>query len=286
MGRLTIEAPAKINLILDILRRRPDGYHDLRMVMQSVSLCDTVSVETGVGAGVIRVNSGAWDLPNGPENLAWQAAGTFFEETGLPNGGVEITLKKRIPVCAGMAGGSTDAAAVLRALQVLLCPELTEKRLEEIGGKVGSDVPFCVRGGTALAEGRGERLTTLPPLPACTLVLCKPGFGLSTPELFGRVRADTLTWHPDTDGMCRALTSGDLTGVAERVANVFERILRPEEGDIFSIREILLRHGALAAAMTGSGPTVFGIFDGEDRARTAVEALRTRYSQIFVVKPL
>jgi 4-diphosphocytidyl-2-C-methyl-D-erythritol kinase len=287
MRQLTLNAPAKINLALDILRRRPDGYHELRTVMQAVSLCDTVTVRTADGDGELTVRSSFPELTGGPDNLAYQAARVFFDAVGTIRDDVDIFLEKRIPVCAGLAGGSTDAAAVLRALRELVRPELGEEKLEELGAAVGSDVPFCLRGGTALAEGRGEVLTPLPGLPDCRIVLCKPDFGVSTRELFGRVRLSELTRRPDTEGMCRALARGSLSGVAETLCNVFEEALDPEKRKtVASIAETMRRNGALNAAMTGSGPTVFGLFQREDAAREAAMALKERYSQVFFAKPL
>ena len=271
-------AYAKLNLTLDILRRRADGYHDLRMVMQTVSLHDDVRVTLTEGDGI---SCCCGEIPGDESNLAVKAARAFFARTGIPPRALAIDIVKRIPAQAGMAGGSADAAAVLRALRTLLSPELSDEALERIGADVGSDVPFCVRGGTALAEGRGERLTTLPPAPSCHAVLCKPDFSISTPMLFSRVRAEELTDRPDTDGMLDALRRGDARGVFARVKNVFEQVLPPEYGEVFAIRDSLLALGAEAAAMTGSGPTVFGLFRDAQAAEAARETLRRRYAQTF-----
>ncbi|MEG2175602.1 MAG: 4-(cytidine 5'-diphospho)-2-C-methyl-D-erythritol kinase [Oscillibacter sp.] len=279
-------APAKLNLTLDILRRRSDGYHDLQMVMQSISLRDTVTVRTGTGGDGIAVATDRLDLPGGPKNIAWQAARAFYEATGLPNQGTEIFIEKKIPMEAGMAGGSADGAAVLRALQAMLCPDLPDWELEAIAGSVGSDLPFCVRGGTALAEGRGERLTTLPPLPECHIVLCKPDFGISTPVLFRRVQVETLTRRPDLAAMRRALEEKNVPAVAKQLRNVFEDLLTEEEKEIFSIKALLRQQGALNACMTGSGTTVFGLFTEKAIAQQAEKALKMKYSQVFLVKPL
>jgi len=273
-----LPAYAKLNLTLDILRRRADGYHDLRMVMQTVSLHDDVRVALTEGDGI---SCRCGEIPGDESNLAVKAARAFFARTGIPPRALAIDIVKRIPAQAGMAGGSADAAAVLRALRTLLSPELSDEALERIGADVGSDVPFCVRGGTALAEGRGERLTTLPPAPSCHAVLCKPDFSISTPMLFSRVRAEELTDRPDTDGMLDALRRGDARGVFARVKNVFEQVLPPEYGEVFAIRDSLLALGAEAAAMTGSGPTVFGLFRDAQAAEAARETLRRRYAQTF-----
>ena len=256
----TESAYAKLNLALDILGRRPDGYHDMRMVMQSIDLADQVTLSPRQEPG-ISVNTDLPYLPTGEGNIAAKAASRFFEATGLPFPGFDIDILKQIPVCAGMAGGSSDGAAVLRILRRLYAPDMTEERLEEIGALVGSDVPYCVRGGAVLAEGRGERLSALPPLPPCWLVVCKPACSISTPELFAQVRVKKLRCHPDIPGMTAALEQGDLEGVARRLYNVFE------------VKSALLELGAMAASMTGSGPSVFGIFREEAPAARAVEAL-------------
>ena len=193
-----------------------------------------------------------------------------------------IEIEKRIPARAGMAGGSSDAAAVLRALRRLLKPQLTGEALERIGAGVGSDVPFCLRGGTALAEGRGERLTTLRAAPPFQVVLCKPDFDISTPMLFGRVRVSELWSRPDTPGMLDALHRGDEEGVLNRIKNVFESVLPKDCAEVFAIKEQMRAHGAEAAAMSGSGPTVFGLFRDENAARKAFESLKRRYAYSFL----
>ena len=268
----TESAYAKLNLALDILGRRPDGYHDMRMVMQSIDLADHVTLSPRSEPG-ISVSTDLPYLPKGDGNIAAKAAARFFEATGLPFPGFDIDIFKQIPVCAGMAGGSSDGAAVLRILRRLYAPDMTEERLEEIGALVGSDVPYCVRGGTVLAEGRGERLSALPPLPPCWLVVCKPACSVSTPELFAQVRVKKLRCHPDIPGMTAALEQGDLEGVARRLYNVFEDVLPRRYSQVFEVKSALLELGAMAASMTGSGPSVFGIFREEAPAARAVEAL-------------
>lgn len=281
MNSVTLPAYAKLNLTLDILRKRPDGYHDLQMVMQSVSLHDDVTVTLTAGEG-IACRCG--DIPGDESNLAVKAARAFFAQTGVAPRGLDIDVTKRIPAQAGMAGGSTDGAAVLRALRDLLYPSLPDDALERIGAAVGSDVPYCVRGGTALAEGRGEILTTLPSAPAFHAVLCKPDFAVSTPTLFSHVRVDALPERPDTAGMLLALQAGDAAGVASRVRNVFEAVLPDNCGEVFAIKRRLRALGADAAAMTGSGPTVFGLFRDRAAAETAFAALRRDYRQTYLAQ--
>ena len=208
-------APAKINLALDILGPRPDGYHEMRMVMQTVSLCDTVTLAEGE-AGFSLDTDGDF-LPAGEKTLEQQAAESFFRELGRPCPPLSVGLEKRTPAYAGLGGGSADVAALLRLLRERYAPELSTEALERIGLTVGSDMPFCVRGGTVLAEGRGEILTDLPPLPPCWLAICKPDFSLPTGEMFAKVRGRIFQSRPDIDGMARALGEGSLEGVAKRL---------------------------------------------------------------------
>lgn len=277
-------APAKINLTLDVLGRRRDGYHEMRMVMQTVSLCDTVVLEEA-GEGFALCTQGI-DLPS-KKTMEQRAAEAFFAAAGRPQPSLRVTLKKRAPAYAGLGGGSADVAALLRLLREKYAPAMSQRELEAIGGQIGSDVPFCLRGGTVLAEGRGELLTDLPPLPECRFVICKPDFDLPTGPMFARLRFDESASPPDTDGMLRALEGGDLKGAAERVRNVFELALKPEEGrEVAYIKEVLLRHGALAAAMSGSGPAVFGLFAPDAETAGAAAKLKRRYAQVFEAKPV
>ena len=279
MNELTIPAYAKLNLTLDIIRRRADGYHDLQMVMQSVELHDDVKVRLIDGADIVcRCGS----LPGDGSNLAVKAALAFFNELRVPFHALEIDIEKRIPVQAGMAGGSSDAAAVLRALRKLLKPDMLGEELERVGARVGSDVPYCLRGGTALAEGRGERLTTLRPAPPFHVVLCKPDFSISTPALFSRVDLKGRWIAPDTRGMLDALHRGDAAAVAGRVKNVFEAALPPECMEVFVIKKRFHELRAEAAAMTGSGPTVFGLYRDGNVAKSAYEALKRDYAETFL----
>lgn len=284
MPKETVLARAKLNLTLDVLGKRPDGYHDLKMVMQSVALADTLTVETGTGEG-LEVRTDLSFLPNNEKNLAAAAALAFQTVTGRDLGGVAIAIEKRIPVCAGMGGGSSDAAAVLRSLERMLGTGQDLAALARIGERVGSDVPYCVLGGTALAEGRGEVLTPLSALPHCHVVICKPAFSISTPELFRAVDGVRLRCRPDTDGVLAALEAGDLGGVARRMYNVFEDVLPSRQRtEVAAIRAVLVQHGALGANMSGTGPTVFGLFDDADRARSAWEELRQTYRDVFLTE--
>lgn len=281
---ITVQAPAKLNLTLDVLSRREDGYHDLRMVMQSVQMGDTLTLEPGKGES-IRVKSNLGFLPCDSRNLAAAAALAFWKEQGIEPYPLDITLEKVTPVCAGLGGGSSDAAAVLRAMNEIHATGLSLEELAVIGQNVGSDVPYCVLGSTALAEGKGEILTTLPALPKCWVVLCKPDFSVSTPTLFAQIDSVRLRRRPDTEGVLRALGEGDLPGVARRLYNVFEDAL-PERcaAKVNQVKHVLIQHGALGAAMSGTGSAVFGLFEKQEEARSAYEELLTLYPETFLTQ--
>ncbi len=274
-------ACAKLNLTLDVLGKRPDGYHDLAMVMETVDLCDTLRF-THAGQGVtVRTNLSY--LPTGPGNLAAAAVRAFEEATGVAVGPLTIQIEKRIPVCAGTAGGSSDAAAVLRYLNRQTGANLTAQALQDIAQRVGSDVPYCVTGGTALAQGRGEALTPLPPLPTCFFVLCKPPFSISTPLLFAELDRHKLRRRPDTKGVLAALEAGDLVGVGRRLYNVFEDVLPPRQGRVVQeLKNRLITAGALGAVMTGTGSTVYGLFADHDVAQQAAQELKESCEDTFL----
>lgn len=279
---MEIQAFAKLNLTLDILGKREDGYHDLRMVMQSITLADTLTLEENQGEG-LRVSANLRFLPTGEKNLAAAAALRFWEALGREPEDLDIRIEKRIPVCAGMAGGSSDAAAVLRALNQRAGEPFAPKELARLGERVGSDVPYCVLGGTALAEGRGEVLTPLAPLPRCWVVACKPDFPISTPELFAQADRVKLRRRPDTAGLVAALEAGDLGGVARRMYNVFEDVLPARlYTRVAEIKNVLIQCGALGANMSGSGPTAFGLFDRLEAAQEARACLAQRYRDTFL----
>ena len=269
----TDHAFAKLNLCLDVSEKLPDGYHAVRGIMQSVDFCDEVSLTPGEGPW--QVQSDLSYLPTGETNLAARAALLFRKETGLgPEGGL-ISLRKRIPVCGGFGGGSSDAAAVLRIMNRLSGNPLSSAELEAFSLPLGADVPFCIRGGTALAEGKGEKLTPLPDFGGRALVLCRPEFSCSTPLLFQALDKRKIRIRPDVSGMRRAVEAGDTAGVARRLFNVFEEGLPRKQRDrVSEIRALLLDAGALGATMTGSGSGVFGIFPDAQAAENAFQALR------------
>ena len=271
MRGYNIRAWAKLNLALDVGEKRGDGYHEMTMVMQTASLYDEVRIEPA-GGGFSCVTSLSY-IPGDERNLAARAAREFYTEAGL-RGGARIYIAKHIPVGSGMGGGSADAAAVLRGLNALNGRPFTLPRLIELGCRVGSDVPFCIAGGTQLARGRGEILSPLPPLPDCHFVICKPNFSISTPELFKKLDAVPIKCRPDIPGMTDAMERGDLKGVARRMYNVFEDVPDRRHDTVADIRQTLLDHGALGAVMTGSGSAVFGIYSDPIRAVRARDALR------------
>ncbi|MDR0861453.1 MAG: 4-(cytidine 5'-diphospho)-2-C-methyl-D-erythritol kinase [Oscillospiraceae bacterium] len=273
--KIDVKAFAKLNISLDVVSRMADGYHEMLMVMQSVDLCDDVSVTVEAGDG-IAVSTSLRYLPADMRNIAAKAAGAFLARAGIRGRHVSIAIKKRIPVCAGLGGGSADGAAVLRALNALLDTRLTVRELEEIGAEVGSDVPFCVRCGTALATGRGNVLEDLPPLPDCAFVIVKPQFAVSTPELFSRLDCAKIRNRPDTAGLVDALRAGNLAGIAHRMYNVFEDALPRGREEIDAIRGELLDNHALGAIMTGTGSAVFGLFDSYESAHGAWKTLSGR----------
>lgn len=284
MSRITAKAYAKLNLSLDVTGTRPDGYHEMCMLMQSVDLCDEVKINL-TRTGEIRVRTNFRFLPSDGRNIAVKAARAFFDVLGEKDLGADITLKKRIPVCAGLGGGSSDAAAVLRALNRMLGAKLSPERLEELGRGLGSDVPFCIRGGTQLAEGRGDELRILPALPDCVFVICKPPFSVSTPELFRHVDERRGHTHPDTEGMLEAIERGELRGVTQRLYNVFEDVPGRHRGAAAEIKSRMLDLGAMGTAMSGTGPSVFGVFENMEQAEAARKALSQRWRDCFAACP-
>ena len=283
----TVRARAKINLTLDVTGRREDGYHTVEMVMQSIALHDTVRVTTIHGEkkprGIVLSCSLPF-LPTDERNLAYRAAELFYKETGALLETCEIHIEKRIPVAAGLAGGSTDAAAVLRALNALHTAGLTDDELCEMGLKLGADVPFCLRGGTMLAQGIGEELSLLPDMPHCGVVLCKPPFAVPTKEVYQEIDCVDILEHPDNTGMMAALNQEDYEGVCAYLSNVMETVTAAKRRQIGEIKSFLAENGADGTLMSGSGPTVYGLFSDESRAKTAAKMLRRRFADTFLTE--
>ena len=285
MNEITVKAWAKLNLSLDVLGKLADGYHEMKMVMQTASLSDDIRIEL-TGDGAVTAQSNFAFLPKDENNIAAKAAAAFFAAAELPGAGARITLRKRIPVGAGLGGGSADAAAVLRGLNELTGAKLDADALEALGAGLGSDVPFCIRGGTRLAVGRGERLLPAPEMPMCGIVICKPRFSIRTPELFARIDSRRSRVRPDTDGLLAAMAAGDTEGLARRMYNVFEDVLPRRCSEIGAIKSTLLDLGALGAVMSGTGSAVFGLFPAPEDAERAASALRAQYRECFAARPV
>ena len=276
---------AKLNLTLDVLGKREDGYHDLQSVMQAISIRDDIEIDVGTGKPWKLLCSDE-TIPADERNLAWKAAKVYCDAMKKDPGGLEIRITKRIPSGAGMGGGSADAAAVLRALNRHYGEPLSIFALAELGAQVGSDVPFCVICGTAMVEGRGERLRKLPDMPDCIFVVCKPDFSVSTPELYKKIDEISIPKRPDNRAMESALLAGDLGKVAEQVYNVFDPVVTADHLELNYIKSIFNSYGALNMQMTGSGSAVFAIMASFEHAAVVCNMLRENYPQIYIAKPV
>ena len=271
--RITKNACAKINLGLDVVGVRGDGYHLLRMIMQQIDLFDTLTftVTDAQGTGTVRLIDESGLSPDGEDNLICRAIRMMEEKYDL-HADIEVELIKRIPVAAGLAGGSTDAAAAFTAVRDLLLPQVTDQELMGLGVRLGADIPYCIAGGTKLSEGIGELLTELPPMPECAIVLIKPEASASTAHVYQAVDRLGGYHHPDIDGQIEALRAGDLRGLAERCENVLELVTGANLPVIGRIEDFLMEQGAIASCMSGSGPSVYGIFETREQAERAREA--------------
>lgn len=284
MEQLTRKAYAKINLGLDVLRRREDGYHEVKMIMQTVAIYDTLTFFKRKTPGIcLKVDKK--ELSEDKDNLIYRAAELLMEKAKVQEG-VEIHLEKRIPIAAGMAGGSTDAAAAFHGINELFDLGYSLEELQALGVTLGADIPYCLAGGTAISEGIGEVLTPLPMPPQCTLVVAKPDINVSTKFVYENLHADTLTCHPDIDGMAEAIKAGSIQGITDRLGNVLETVTVKEYPVIEKIKELMLAEGAAGALMSGSGPTVFGIFDKEEQAKKAAMTIEEKRlaGQVFVTR--
>lgn len=285
--RIQLKALAKINLGLDVLRRREDGYHEVKMIMQTISLHDDLEIRR-IKTPEIQVKTNLYYLPTNENNLVYKAAKLLMDEFGIKEG-VAIQLKKRIPVAAGMAGGSTDGAAVLWGMNQMYGLGLSRQELMERGVKLGADVPYCVQRGTALAEGIGERLSVLPSMPKCTILIAKPGISVSTKFVYENLYANDLKpeQHPDVDSMIEAMKEKNLDLLCERMGNVLETVTIPAYPVIQEIKEHMMACGAAGAMMSGSGPTVFGIFHSPVQAKAAMKDLKVNglAKQLYLTTP-
>ncbi len=280
--RIFLKAYGKINLALDVLRKREDGYHEVRMIMQTVSLYDGIEIIRN-STGQIEIESNVFYVPNNENNIAYKAAKLLIEEFDIKEG-VHIYIKKFIPVSGGMAGGSTDAASVLFGMNKLFNLGLNLRELMERGVKLGADVPYCLMRGTALSEGIGEKLTRLPDMVKCPILIAKPPISVSTRFVYEHLKLDEVKQHPDIDGMIEALKNRDLGGIASRLGNVLETVTIEQYPRIQEIKEVMLENHAINAIMSGSGPTVFGLFETSEEAYIAKEKLKElNYAkQLFV----
>ena len=271
---LSLKAYGKINLGLDVLRRREDGYHDVRMIMQTVGIFDRVDLIWKEEPG-IQVETNLYYLPTNENNLVYKAAKLLMDEFQVQEG-IQIRLRKFIPVAAGMAGGSSDAAAVLFGVNKMFRLGMSTEQLMERGVRIGADVPYCILRGTALSEGIGEVLTKLPAVPQCQVLVAKPGINVSTKFVYENLHANDLRpeQHPDIDGMIRAIKAQDLQGIADKLGNVLETVTVKEYPVIQEIKDKMLEFGAIGSLMSGSGPTVFGLFTNPKAAQQAYEELR------------
>lgn len=286
MNRISLKAMAKINLGLDVVGKRPDGYHELRMVMQMINLYDKVNIEKTPKNG-IQVETNLSFLPVNENNIVYKAAKLLMDEFHIQDG-IKISLEKHIPVAAGMAGGSSDGAAVLFGMNRLFNLRLNKRELMARGVRLGADVPYCLLRTTALSEGIGEILTTLKPMPDCTIVVAKPAVSVSTKTVFGKLKLDEIRQHPDIDAIVRAINDGDLGAIADHMGNVLETVTIRDYPVIGEIKELMKTMGARGALMSGSGPTVFGIFDDETAAKNVWSALKngSLARQVFLTRPV
>ena len=276
---------AKLNLTLDVLGKREDGYHDLKSVMQTISIRDDVEIDIGTGKPW-SLECSAEGIPTDRKNLAWKAAEVFCQAMKKDPDGISIRIHKRIPSGAGLGGGSADAAAVLRALNRHYGSPLSVLALAELGARVGSDVPFCVLCGTAMVEGRGERLRKLPDLPDCVFVVCKPDFSVSTPELYQKIDTVAIAHHPDNTAMESALLAADLGKIADLIENVFDPVVTAEHLELNYIKSICNSYGALGMQMTGSGSAIYAIMPSFEYAAVVCNMLKENYPSVFIAKPV
>ena len=285
MKQINLKAMAKINLGLDVVRRREDGYHDLRMIMQTVRLFDRIRLSVTRSGGV-RLKTNLGFLPTDASNHACKAAQMLIDEFGIKDG-VFIDLEKHIPVAAGLAGGSSDAAAVLVGMNLLFGLGLSSEQLRLRGVKIGADVPYCIMRGTALAEGIGDRLTPLPGIPRCSIVVAKPDLRVSTKYVYTHLHLDESTIHPDIDAQAEAIRAGDLKGMCACCGNVLESVTETAYPKISELKKTMMDGGALVSMMSGSGPSVFGIFDEKEKAQAVYEQLRSEQdqAQVFMTSP-
>ncbi|MDE7431302.1 MAG: 4-(cytidine 5'-diphospho)-2-C-methyl-D-erythritol kinase [Lachnospiraceae bacterium] len=282
LDRMYLKAYGKINLALDVLRKREDGYHEVRMIMQTVGIYDGIEM-VKTDSGKIEIDTNIYYLPTNENNIVYKAVRLLFDEFDIKSG-IRISLNKFIPVSAGMAGGSSDAASVLFGINKMFDLKLSMKELMERGVKLGAEVPYCIMRGTALSEGIGEKLKRLPDMVKCPVLIAKPHISVSTKFVYENLRADELVSHPDIDGMITAIKNQDLHGIASKMENVLETVTIKEYPQIDDIKKAMIKENALNSLMSGSGPTVFGLFEHETDAYAAKERIKSQNyaKQVYV----
>lgn len=277
----TVKAPAKINLALDVLGKRSDGYHNVAMIMQTIDLYDTITIKNELEG--IKLTSDSTKIPLNESNIAYKAAHYLCTKYNVKRG-VHIHIEKRIPVAAGLAGGSTDAAAVLKLLNKAWELKLSKTELMEAGKQLGADVPFCIQGGTCLAEGLGEKLTVIKGIPACHILLAKPSIEVSTKEVYQSLKLNEITERPNIPGMLKAIEEQDILGICSKMGNVLETVTIKLHPIILELKQKLFEYGAIGSLMSGSGSTVFGIFTDMSAAYAAYDNIKTLVNEVYVVK--
>jgi 4-diphosphocytidyl-2-C-methyl-D-erythritol kinase len=280
---MLIKAYAKINISLDVVGKREDGYHLLRMIMQNIDLYDLINIEKA--ANGINISSNKPYIPTDERNLGYKAAKLFMEKYNL-QGGVDINIRKSIPVAAGLAGGSTDAAAVLKGMRSIYDMDVSDEELMELGLKIGADVPYCIMGGTALCEGIGEKITPLKSFKDHIMIVVKPPFGVSTKEVYQSLDISRIYKHPDTEGLIQAVEENDLKYVCGGMKNILENVTLRKHIILKDIKNEMLRMGALGAMMSGSGPTVFSFFDDMLKAQQCYDKFKMKYSEVFITRTI
>lgn len=280
---MLIKAYAKINISLDVVGKREDGYHLLRMIMQNIDLYDLINIEKA--ANGINISSNKPYIPTDERNLGYKAAKLFMEKYNL-QGGVDINIRKSIPVAAGLAGGSTDAAAVLKGMRSIYDMDVSDEELMELGLKIGADVPYCIMGGTALCEGIGEKITPLKSFKDHIMIVVKPPFGVSTKEVYQSLDISRIYKHPDTEGLIHAVEENDLKYVCGGMKNILENVTLRKHIILKDIKNEMLRMGALGAMMSGSGPTVFSFFDDMLKAQQCYDKFKMKYSEVFITRTI
>jgi 4-diphosphocytidyl-2-C-methyl-D-erythritol kinase len=280
---MKLKAYAKINISLDVTGRREDGYHLLKMIMQTIDLYDLINVEESISG--INITCNRPYVPTDNRNLAYKAANLFMESYDIKSG-VNINIRKNIPVAAGLAGGSTDAAAVLKCMRDIFKPSIEDKELMELGVKIGADVPYCIIGGTALCEGIGEIVAPLKPFKDYILVLVKPNFGVSTKEVYSALDISKIYKHPETDELITAMELGDVGFVSRNMKNILENVTLKKHQSLREIKRDFIKMEAMGTLMSGSGPTIFGFFEDMLKAKSCYDKMKTKYKEVFITRTI